>query len=128
MLHLRLLTYSIFLLHCLFVDSELIFEEVGKPVVTNTFKWIPKFKGREMLGVERQNADGGINSMTENDKEEDYYYTTPISQQLDEQLENLKTRSAGGSSASSSPSSTKLLPLPTSLQARMKQLQPNNSR
>lgn len=75
--------------------------------------------------MERQNADGGVNSIIENDKEVDYYYTTPVSQQMN-QSENPKTRSiSGGRSASSSPSSTTV---PANLQNRMKQLQPNTTR
>ena len=75
--------------------------------------------------MERQKADGGVNSLIENDREEDYYYTAPISQQLN-QAENLKSRSIGGvRSQSSSPSSTTV---PHNLQNRMKESLPKNSR
>ena len=75
--------------------------------------------------MERQKADGGISSLIENDREEDYYYTAPISQQLN-QVENLKSRSLGGvRSQSSSPSTTKV---PPNLQNRVKESQPKNSR
>ena len=77
--------------------------------------------------MERENADGGAsNSLIQNDKEEDYYYTTPISHQMSHS-ENVKVRSMGeGRSASSSPS-IKNMQL-SNLQNRVKQLQPENSR
>ena len=64
--------------------------------------------------------------MVENDKEEDYYYTTPISQPLNHP-DNLKTRSIGeGRSASSSPLAKCMQS--NNLQNRMKQTQPDNLR
>ena len=76
--------------------------------------------------MERENADGGAsNSFIQNDKEEDYYYTTPISAQMSHS-EN-KTRSIGeGRSASSSPSIKNMQY--SNLQNRVRQLQPENSR
>ena len=76
--------------------------------------------------IERENADGGAsNSFIQNDKEEDYYYTTPISAQMSHS-EN-KTRSIGeGRSASSSPSIKNMQY--SNLQNRVRQLQPENSR
>ena len=76
--------------------------------------------------MQRENADGGISSLIENDKEEDYYYTTPISHPLS-QHDNLKTRITGeGRSASSSPSTKAMQG--NLLQNRMTQLQTENSR
>ena len=68
-------------------------------VPTGNFR---QFEENNMV-MERENADGGAsNSFIQNDKEEDYYYTTPISAQMSHS-EN-KTRSIGeGRSASSSP-------------------------
>ena len=73
------------------------------------------FEKNNVISMERERADGGNNSFmtVENDKEEDYYYTTPVSQRQNQpninQHQNLeakiKTRSMGpeGRSASSSP-------------------------
>ena len=73
------------------------------------------FEKNNVISMERERADGGNNSFmtVENDKEEDYYYTTPVSQRQNQpnmnQQQNLetkiKTRSMGpeGRSASSSP-------------------------
>ena len=78
------------------------------------------------ITLERETADGGINSIVENDKEENYYYTTPISQHLS-QPDNLKTRSIGeGRSASSSPLAKCMQS--GNLQNRVKQSQPDNLR
>lgn len=78
--------------------------------------------------MERENADGGAsNSLVQNDKEEDYYYTTPISTQMGQSDANVKTRSMGeGRSASSSPSVKNVQY--SNLQNRVNQLQPENSR
>jgi len=73
------------------------------------------FEKSNLISIERENADGGNNSFmtVENDKEEDYYYTTPVSQRQNPPIVNqhqnletkIKTRSMGpeGRSASSSP-------------------------
>ena len=91
-------------------------------VPTGNFR---QFEENNML-MERENADGGAsNSFIQNDKEEDYYYTTPISAQMSHS-EN-KTRSIGeGRSASSSPSIKNMQY--SNLQNRVRQLQPENSR
>ena len=91
-------------------------------VPTGSFR---QFEENNML-MERENADGGAsNSFIQNDKEEDYYYTTPISAQMSHS-EN-KTRSIGeGRSASSSPSIKNMQY--SNLQNRVRQLQPENSR
>ena len=91
-------------------------------VPTGNFR---QFEENNMV-MERENADGGAsNSFIQNDKEEDYYYTTPISAQMSHS-EN-KTRSIGeGRSASSSPSIKNMQY--SNLQNRVRQLQPENSR
>ena len=93
-------------------------------IPTGSFR---QFEENNMV-MERENADGGAsnNSFIQNDKEEDYYYTTPISAQMSHS-ENVKTRSMGeGRSASSSPSIKNMQF--SNLQNRARQLQPENAR
>ena len=91
-------------------------------VPTGNFR---QFEENNMV-MERENADGGAsNSFVQNDKEEDYYYTTPISAQMSHS--ESKSRSIGeGRSASSSPSIKNMQF--SNLQNRARQLHPENSR
>jgi len=118
-------------------DIEIEDSEMNGSEVSSTWKFshsgvIPtgsfrQFQENSMV-MERENADGGAsNSLVQNDKEEDYYYTTPISAQLGQSDANVKTRSMGeGRSASSSPSVKNVQY--SNLQNRVNQLQPENSR
>ena len=102
------------------VSSTWKFSHSGIP--TGSFRQFEE----NSITLERENADGETNSTVENDKEEDYYYTTPISQHLS-QPDNFKTRSIGeGRSASSSPLANNMQS--SSMQNRIKQPQPDNIR